>query len=91
MYLDSNPAGPDQVKISANFVSIEDVLANARKWSFQLLNSLLDTSSKDINAYGQGDKETVLRKIYTHYEEPSRGVGFMGNIDDLVEQKDAII
>ena len=85
MYLDSNPAGPDQVKISANFVLIEDVSANARKWH------LLDTSSKDINAYGQGDKETVLRKIYTHYEEPSRGVGFMGNIDDLVEQKDAII
>ena len=78
MYLDSNPAGPDQVKISANFVSIEDVLANARKWSFQLLNSLLDTSSKDINAYGQGDKETVLREIYSHYEEPSRRAGFMG-------------
>ena len=36
-YLESNPPGLDQVKISTDFVSTEDVSA---KRSFQLLNSL---------------------------------------------------
>ena len=33
--------------------------------------------------HGKGDKERVLREIYTHIEKPLISAGFIGNLDDL--------
>ena len=41
--------------------------------------------------YGKGDMKKVLLEIYTHFEEPMKSAGFNGNVDDLLEQRDAII
>ena len=52
---------------------------------------LLDTAGWDITENGQSDKEKVLREIYTHFEVPLRSAGFVGDVDDLVEQWEAMV
>ena len=50
------------------------------------LESLLN-----LESLGQGKATKVLRKIYIYFEEPLRSAGFMDNLDNLLEQRDAII
>ena len=42
--------------------------------------------------HGKGNMKRVLLVIYTHFEEPLKSAGFdKGNVDDLLEERDAII
>ena len=41
--------------------------------------------------HGKGDMKRVLVEIYTHFEGTLKSAGFKGNLDDLLEERDAII